>query len=183
MNVTKQPADAPLVEVILEDHRWEAAGLEELAERSARAALLTLGLDPAGFEIALLAGSDARIAELNADFRGKPQPTNVLSWPAAELGAAGDGGTPEPPEPGSGLPESLGDIALAWETCRREAEEAGKPLADHLIHLVVHGTLHLLGYDHQRDGDATLMEDLERKILARLGVADPYEEPAGERIA
>ena len=169
--------------MILEDPRWEAAGLEALAERAARAALTALGLDPAGFEIALLGASDARISELNADFRGKPQPTNVLSWPAAELGAAAEGATPAPPVPGRGMPESLGDIALAWETCCAEAAAAGKPLADHLTHLVLHGTLHLLGYDHQRDGDATLMEELERKILARLGVADPYEAPTGERIA
>jgi probable rRNA maturation factor len=186
---TPAPPEQVLVEVILEDPRWEAVGgsgggLETLAERAARGALEFLGLEPAGFEIALLAASDARIAELNADFRGKPQPTNVLSWPAEERGPAVEGAAPMPPAPGEpGLPESLGDIALAWETCMREAQEAGKPLADHLTHLVVHATLHLLGYDHERDGDATLMEDLERKILARLGVADPYGEAAGERIA
>jgi probable rRNA maturation factor len=187
MSATKPPPPAeapPLVEVIAEDPRWEAAGLDALAERAACAVLERFGLTPAGFEIALLAGSDARIADLNADFRGKPRPTNVLSWPAEERGAAAEGGVPALPAPGrAGLPESLGDIALAWETCAREAAEAGKPLADHLTHLVVHATLHLLGYDHERDGDATLMEDLERKILARLGVADPYDEAVGERIA
>ncbi len=183
MSATKPPPAEPLVEVILEDDRWQVAGIEALADRAARAVLAQLGLAPRGFEIALLAASDARVAALNADFRGKPRPTNVLSWPSAERAAAAEGGVPALPVPGGDLPESLGDIALAWETCAREAVEAGRPLADHLTHLVVHASLHLFGYDHARDGDATLMEDLERKILARLGVADPYGEEAGERIA
>ena len=173
----------PLVEVVIEDDRWEAVGLPALAERAGRAVLGRLGLPPGGFELALLAASDARIAGLNADFRGKPQPTNVLSWPAEELAAEAEGGAPSPPLAGTAeAPESLGDIALAWETCAREAAEAGRPLADHLTHLVVHGLLHLLGYDHLRDGDAAVMERLEIEILASLGVADPYEEVAVERI-
>lgn len=178
MSATKQSAEPPpepLVEVLVEDEGWAAVGLETLAERAARAALGELGLDPAGFEIALLAASDARIAALNADFRGMPQSTNVLSWPSTERGAMQEGAAPALPAPGRAGPESLGDIALARETCVREASEAGKRLGDHVTHLVVHATLHLLGYDHDRDGDATLMESLERKILARLGVADPYD--------
>lgn len=165
----------PLTDVVIEDPRWDAAGLENLAERAARATLAALALPPDGFEIVVMGGDDARISALNADFRGKPQPTNVLSWPADELGAETEGADPERPEPGDpDDPEPLGDIALAWETCVREAQEAGKPLADHVTHLVVHGVLHLLGHDHQRDGDATLMEGLETAILAELGVPDPY---------
>ncbi len=68
----------------------------------------------------------------------------------------------------------LGDLAIAFETCAREAQEAGKTMADHVTHLIVHGTLHLLGYDHLRDGDATLMENLETEILGKMGIADPY---------
>jgi len=163
-----------LVDTVPEDARWESIGLDALAERAARAALTRLGLPAEGFEIVLLGADDARVAALNADFRGKPQPTNVLSWPAAERGAAEEGAAPPPPAPGEDEPEPLGDIALAWETCAREAAQAGKPMADHVTHLVIHAVLHLLGYDHQRDGDATLMERLEAEILAGLGIADPY---------
>ena len=162
------------MDTVVEDDRWESLGLAALAEGAARAALGRLGLPPGGFEIVLLGADDARIAALNADFRGKPVPTNVLSWPAAERGAAAEGGMPEPPLPGEQAPEPLGDVALAWETCAAEAEAAGRPMADHVAHLVVHGVLHLLGYDHVRDGDAALMERTEAEILATLGVADPY---------
>jgi probable rRNA maturation factor len=85
------------------------------------------------------------------------------------------GEAPEPPEPGAAEdPESLGDIAIAWETCAREAVEQDKPMAEHVTHLIVHGVLHLLGYDHIEDEDAALMEGLEVRILASLGVSDPY---------
>lgn len=165
---------AELVETVVEDSRWEALGLAALAERAAGAALRHLGLAPEGFEIALLGTSDARIAALNADFRGRERPTNVLSWPAAEPAPRAEGARPAPPPPGGGEPEPLGDIALAYETCAAEAGAAGTPLPDHVTHLVVHGVLHLLGYDHERDGDATLMEGLEAEILATLGIGDPY---------
>jgi probable rRNA maturation factor len=85
------------------------------------------------------------------------------------------GEAPDLPEPGEADdPESLGDIAIAWETCAREAEAQGKPMANHVTHLLVHGVLHLLGYDHVEDEDALLMEGLEVRILASLGVSDPY---------
>ncbi|MBN8187687.1 rRNA maturation RNase YbeY [Salipiger thiooxidans] len=158
-----------LTDTLLEDDRWQEAGLEVLAETAARATLTALDLDPDGFEIAILACDDARIAELNGDFRDKPTPTNVLSWPSEERDPE------ELPEPGlPGMPEELGDIAIAWETCLREAGEQDKPLSAHLTHLIVHATLHLLGYDHIRDEDATVMETLEVEILGKLGVANPY---------
>jgi probable rRNA maturation factor len=163
-----------LVDTVIEDPRWEAAGLPALADAAARATLSRLGLVPGGYEIVLLGADDARVSALNADFRGKPRPTNVLSWPSEDRASKADGAPPEPPEPGAGEPEPLGDIALAWETCAAEAAAAAKPLSDHVTHLVVHGTLHLLGYDHERDGDASLMERLETEILASLGVDDPY---------
>ncbi|TRD16664.1 rRNA maturation RNase YbeY [Palleronia caenipelagi] len=156
------------VDVVFEDPRWEEAGLEDWAGIAARATAAHLGLDEV--EMVVLGCDDARIAELNADFRGKPQPTNVLSWPSEERGAEAEGGAPLPPED----PE-IGDIALAWETMVAEAEAAGISLHNHSLHLIIHGMLHLLGYDHIRDGDAELMELLETQILATLGVAPPYE--------
>lgn len=166
----------PLVDTLIEDARWAAFGLEDLAEEAARATLRAIGLSAEGFEISLLGCDDRRIAGLNADFRGKPRPTNVLSWPSEERGADADGGNPQRAQPGAvGMPEELGDIAIAWETCEREAAEQGKPLRDHVAHLLVHGTLHLLGYDHIRDGDAALMEATEIRILADMGLANPYE--------
>jgi probable rRNA maturation factor len=164
-----------LVETVIEDARWEAFGLSALAERAGRAALDGLDLPVQGFAISLMGCDDARIAALNADFRGKPQPTNVLSWPSEERAAEVAGGDPEPPEPGEADdPESLGDIAIAWETCAREAADQGKPMADHVTHLIVHGILHLLGFDHIDEADAAMMEGLEVRILASLGVSDPY---------
>ncbi|WP_377508102.1 rRNA maturation RNase YbeY [Octadecabacter sp. R77987] len=156
------------VDVIIEDKRWQAAGLEGLAETAVGATFAELGV-PDACDVSLMGCNDTRIADLNADFRGKPVPTNVLSWPSEERGADRDGGQPRPPRD----PE-LGDIAIAFETCQREAAEAGRTMAAHCTHLIVHGTLHLLGYDHERDADATLMEGLETQILGKLGIADPY---------
>jgi probable rRNA maturation factor len=152
-----------VVDVVTEDSRWADVAIDALALRASNAALARLGLDPDVIEVALLACDDARIATLNAEFRGKPAPTNVLSWPAENLSP---GDPPSDPE--------IGDIAIAFDTCAAEAEAAGKPLADHVTHLIVHGTLHLLGYDHIDDDDAALMEGLETEILGNLGLADPY---------
>ncbi|SHL89329.1 probable rRNA maturation factor [Roseovarius pacificus] len=166
-----------LTDTLIEDSRWQEAGLEDLAETAAQAALAHLGLDPADWEIAVLGCDDARIAALNADFRGKPQPTNVLSWPEDDLAPDTPGARPAPPGPEAGAgqgPSHLGDIAIAYETCQREASEAAIPPADHITHLIVHAVLHLLGYDHIRDKDATLMEQTEVAILGKLGVRDPY---------
>ncbi|MFV0493045.1 MAG: rRNA maturation RNase YbeY [Pseudorhodobacter sp.] len=166
----------PLVDIVIEDARWEDLGLSVLADRAARAALADRGLPEKGFSLCLMGCDDARIADLNADFRGKPQPTNVLSWPSGERGARIDGERPDAPCPGTSLdPEELGDIAIAWETCAAEAEAGGKPMPDHVAHLVIHGVLHLLGYDHVRNGDAELMEGIESRILEGLGIADPYQ--------
>ncbi|MCZ0812785.1 MAG: rRNA maturation RNase YbeY [Pseudomonadota bacterium] len=165
-----------LTDTILEDERWQAVDLATLAETASRAALDHLGLDPDAWEIALLGCDDARIAALNADFRDRPAPTNVLSWPALDIAPPAPGARPVPPAPESGQDgdNALGDIAIAFDTCQHEAAASGKSLPDHVTHLVVHGVLHLLGYDHIRDPDATLMERTEAAILGKLGVSDPY---------
>lgn len=154
-------APAALVDSVIEDPRWEALGLAALAERAAQAALAAAGVAPEGCEISLLGADDARMAALNAAFRGKAGPTNVLSWPSEEAAAPG-------------AARFLGDLALGWETCMAEAAAAGIAPADHVTHLVAHGVLHLLGHDHGAEAEAEAMEALERKTLASLGVADPY---------
>lgn len=142
---------------------------QALARAAARTAL-TLGMAQCGpptqtaVEIGVRLADDAAQQRLNRDWRGIDRPTNVLAFPAWERGA------PLPAE----APLLLGDVVLAFETVAREAEAQGKPLADHLSHLVVHGVLHLLGYDHVTEAEAVAMEALETTILARLGVPDPY---------
>lgn len=164
-----------VADLVIEDDRWQALDLGNLAERAFRAALAGAGIDPEGYEIALLAADDARIADLNHEFRARAAATNVLSWPAADLAPDIEGGTPAPPPaPDGPFGESLGDIAIAYQTCRSEARAAGISFSDHVSHLLVHGCLHLLGYDHVSDKDAALMEGLEVAILAKLGIANPY---------
>lgn len=162
------------LDITIEDSRWQDAGLADLAEEAVAAVLAHFALDPEMCEISLLACDDAEIAGLNAEFREKSAPTNVLSWPAEERAAEKDGGMPLPPEPDFTGEIPLGDIAISYGTCAREAAEAGKPLSDHTRHLIVHGMLHLLGYDHIRDRDAALMEGIEVLILGKMGIANPY---------
>jgi probable rRNA maturation factor len=131
--------------------------------------------DLADGAVCLLLADDAAIRDLNRDWRGKDTATNVLSFPAGDVLA---GETPAPEF--DGVPLMLGDIAMAYPTIAREAHEQGKRFADHARHLAVHGTLHLLGYDHESDAEAEIMEQLEIDILAGLGIADPY---AAERAA
>ncbi|MFY0596358.1 MAG: rRNA maturation RNase YbeY [Cognatishimia sp.] len=163
------------IDLIIEDARWAAESLQGLAEKAGAGVRLELEL-AADLEVCVMACNDVWIAELNAEFREKPTPTNVLSWPSEERGAEDEGAHPVKPE---GPDSELGDIAISYETCAREAIEAGKTFDDHVTHLLVHGILHLLGYDHIRDQDATLMEALESKILGKMGISDPYSETPG----
>lgn len=144
------------VEVEVEDEAW-AAAVPEVEAVTRRAAEAVLADRQAGGQVTVLLTDDGCIAELNARFRGKPGPTNVLSFPAAV----------------SARPH-VGDVALAYGVCAAEAEAQGKSLELHLTHLVAHGVLHLLGYDHATDAEAEEMEALERRILAGLGAPDPY---------
>ncbi|WP_298859933.1 rRNA maturation RNase YbeY [uncultured Sulfitobacter sp.] len=148
--------------------------LTSLATSAVKATLFHMQLAAEECEVTLLACDDGRITTLNAEFRDKPTATNVLSWPTQPLAPPAEGQAPPPPERGFDQMFELGDIALSYDTCAREAGAAGKPFADHLTHLIVHGTLHLLGYDHITDGDAALMERIEVEILGNLGLDDPY---------
>lgn len=157
------------VDVVIESEEWAATPeLEARVSAAAQAALHASGVttSPVG-EIAVLLTDDEGVSILNERWRGKATPTNVLSWPAVAPKLLA-------------LSPMIGDIALAYETCAREAREEHKRFADHVTHLVVHGTLHLLGYDHETDVEAEAMEALERRVLAGLGVADPYAPPSEE---
>ena len=170
-------ADDPLVDLVVEEPEWERAlpDLDLIARRAAELALDATGLAPRGFSLALLACGDDRMAALNAAFRGEAVPTNVLSWPAFALAAPAPGAPPaRPPAATGGGRVPLGDVAIAWPTVAREAEAGGLPLKNHTLHLILHGCLHLLGYDHVVPEDAELMEGLERRALARVGIPDPY---------
>lgn len=164
-----------LVDLVIEDPRWEGLPLSALAEQAAELALSHAGIETRDVEIALLACDDARIATLNSAFRGKDNATNVLSWPALDLFPDTAGGAPlrTIPDDPTG-PVALGDIAIAWETVMAEADSAGIPAEHHILHLILHACLHLLGYDHQIDTDAEIMENLEVQALASAGIASPY---------
>jgi probable rRNA maturation factor len=153
------------IDILVESEAWQALPeAEDVARRAiAFAAASTDENRWRNAELSVLFCDDATIAVLNGQWRGQEKPTNVLSFPALPLrGAAPPGRAP------------LGDIAIAYETLVREAVESGKTASAHLAHLAVHGFLHLVGYDHQIDDEAERMERLERDILARIGVADPY---------
>ena len=163
------------IDILIDAAEWEAVDLPGLAQAACEATLQVLQLTPAHFAVSLLACDDARIAELNTEFRGKPTPTNVLSWPSEDRAPQTPGTMPELPDDAlQGPPLELGDLALAFQTCAREAGEGNKPLAHHLTHLIIHVLLHCLGYDHETDPDADLMEGLETRILATMGLPDPY---------
>ena len=143
------------ITLVVEDQNWRShRGIQTRVKQAADAARKAAKLK-GGFTILL--ADDKKLRALNRDFRGKDKPTNVLSFPASDGYA--------------------GDIAIAYAVTRREAKDADKNFADHASHLVVHGVLHLAGYDHERPKDAKLMEPLEVKILKRLGIADPYASP------
>ncbi len=162
------------VDVVIEDDRWRALDLDGLAGRAVVEALGVAGISGADYEICVMGCSDARIAGLNAAFRDKGAATNVLSWPAFDLLPDPETGIPPAIPDSCGPDPGLGDIAIAFDTCEREAAEKGVPMADHVCHLVVHGCLHLLGYDHLDDIQAAVMEGLEIKALASMGVKNPY---------
>ncbi|MBB5700387.1 putative rRNA maturation factor [Ochrobactrum daejeonense] len=151
------------IDIMVEAGNWsDEPTLEALVRKSVEAGWEVLGLKSAESELSVVFTDDASIQVLNAEWRGKDKPTNVLSFPAFPVKA---GSQPGP---------MLGDIVIARQTVEREALEERKPLENHLTHLVVHGFLHLLGYDHETDEEAEVMEGKEREILHALAIPDPY---------
>lgn len=159
------------VDLAVEDPSWSAVpDLQALVERAAAAALAEAGLEPdEDLELSCLFCDDGAIRALNAQWRGMDKATNVLSFPTP-AGPASPAGVDDAP----GAEALLGDIAIAWGTVVREAEAENKRVEDHVAHLVIHGTLHLLGEDHEENAEAEAMEALERRAMARLGLPDPY---------
>lgn len=165
---------------MIEDPRWLDAGLDRLAQDTATALATRMALPEPMFEVSVLGCDDARIVVLNRDFREKDSATNVLSWPSTDRRARHAGQHPDRPDiDPNGMPVELGDIAIAYDTCTREAAAQAKPLQAHVSHLLLHGLLHLLGYDHINDADAALMEGLEVEILGKMGISDPYRHIGG----
>lgn len=151
------------IDIAVEAGDWpDESVLSAQAESACAATFAELGIEPRESELSLVFSNDASIQNLNREWRGKDKATNVLSFPAFEVA------------PGDPLPPMLGDVILAFETVSREAALEDKPFEHHLTHLLVHGLLHLLGYDHENDADADEMEGLERKTLMRLSIPDPY---------
>lgn len=159
----RAPARAVAIDLAVPCAEWRRAlpRVGDLAVAAARAALTEAGARLRGAELSLVLADDATVAALNERWRHRAGPTNVLAFSA--------GGRPD-----AAAPLLLGDVILAFETVAREAKEQGKSLADHLRHLVVHGVLHLLGHDHDAAKTARRMEALEKRVLATLGIADPY---------
>lgn len=156
------------IDFLTEDDAWLALPEREaLARGAAHAVFETLGAPEPQSELSIVFTSDEAVAELNRAWRGKAGPTNVLSFPSA-FGGAGQGVGPGPGQ------DTLGDIVLAAGVVRAEAVAQGKPLANHTVHLIIHGILHLLGHDHAEDATADAMERLEAGAMARLGLPDPY---------
>jgi probable rRNA maturation factor len=155
------------VDVLVESAQWGGIGkVKALLRRAVGAAAVELSTG--GVELAIVLTDDSAIRLLNRQWRGRNKATNVLSFPAQNAARAA-----------GRQPPLIGDIVLAYETIAREADNEGKPFAHHLAHLAVHGFLHLNGWDHQQDEDADAMEQLERRILQRLRIPDPYRPPIG----
>jgi probable rRNA maturation factor len=155
-----------MTEVLVVADCWQTEpDAEVVIHRAITTAAEMVDADTAETELAVMLTDDAGIRTLNSNWRGIDKPTNVLSFPALQPSGAGG------PD---NAPRMLGDIAIAYETTRKEADDEQKPFDHHLSHLAVHGFLHLIGYDHEKDNDAEAMEALEQEILAQLGIPDPY---------
>jgi len=160
------PFALPVTEVLVVADAWQAEpDAEAVIHRAITAAAEFVNAGIGEAELAVMLTDDAGIRTLNSNWRGIDKPTNVLSFPALP---------PSGPSGPDDAPRMLGDIAIAYQTTRQEADEEQKPFDHHLSHLAVHGFLHLIGYDHEQDDDAEDMETLEREILAQLGIPDPY---------
>jgi probable rRNA maturation factor len=157
---SRSSAKAPAIFVLIEEPRWrEEPSIVRTLRRAVRLVLTTFPTEANAKSVTILLSNNAKLRALNRSFRGKDKPTNVLSFAPADD------------------PASLGDLAMGFGTVKSEARAQKKNLGDHAAHLAMHGTLHLLGYDHEKSSEARRMEALEIELLATLGIADPYRPP------
>ena len=159
------------VDVVIEDARWKTLELKQIANQAFFETLFLLDLHHKSYACCILACDNRQIKHLNNKFRGKNCPTNVLSFPAS-LENYETKNTLTPGEANNF--HELGDIAIAFDICKKEATKSKVKFEHHVYHLIVHSVLHLLGFDHEEEENATKMEKIEVQVLAKLGISDPY---------
>ena len=161
------------IEVVVDNDCWEELDVVSLAHQGFVSVMQHFELDPEIYDVEMLACDDPCIAKLNSNFRGIKKSTNVLSWPSADRSPKNERQFPPKMAPsGEGF---LGDIAISYDTCLREVKGSERKIEHHVSHLIVHAVLHLIGYDHENDTDALLMETIEVEILRKMGITSPYK--------
>ena len=166
------------INVIFNDKRWVKIPLQEITKSALKLIIDRFLAKHNSFEVSILATNDTEIRELNKNFRGNDSGTNIISWPEKEIQSRKQGHFPvqiDKFKPDSEGIIFLGNLAISFERCSTEAEERNIYFEDHILHLLLHGCLHLIGFDHQNELDATLMENIEIRLLSGVGIKNPYE--------
>ena len=166
------------INIIFKDKRWMKIPLEEIAKGALKLIADRFAAKENNFEISILASNDNEIKELNKNFRGTDSITNIISWPEQESQSRQAGHLPIKMDKFKSDSEGiifLGNLAISFERCSTEAKEKNTYFEDHILHLLLHGCLHLIGFDHQNESDATLMENIEIRLLSGVGIKNPYE--------
>jgi probable rRNA maturation factor len=164
--------------VLFKDKRWTEVPLEEIAKTALNLIVDRFLGKNNNFEVSILASNDSEIRKLNKNFRGKNTNTNIISWPEYNPQSKQPGDFPKQINKSKSDPEGktfLGNLAISFERCSTEAEEKNINFEDHILHLLLHGYLHLVGFNHQNELDATLMENIEIRLLSGVGIKNPYE--------
>ena len=174
-----------IANIVRKDDRWKKLPLKKMAVTSLNLIVADVLQKNNDFEISILATNDPEVINLNNNFRGYNSPTNILSWPERRYERKKPGLFPQPVSKShiysDGL-NFLGNLAISFDRCSIEAAEGNLAFEDHLYHLLIHGCLHLVGFDHENELDAELMEDIEKKLLSKLGIENPYRSSIGEKL-
>lgn len=164
--------------IVYKDDRWKKIPLQKIAQSSLNLIVDKILHKEKQLEISILASNDFELAKLNKQYRGSSTPTNILAWPEHDFKRSTPGALPNYTSTSysdfEGL-DFIGNLAISFDRCSIESEETNIIFDNHLTHLLVHGCLHLIGFDHHDELDARLMEDVERKLLSELGIKNPYE--------
>ena len=174
-----------IANVVFKDNRWKKLPLKKLAMDSLNLIADDVLQKNNDFEISILATNDSEVTYLNNNFRGYNRPTNILSWPERRYERKKPGLFPQLVSTSSFYSDGsnfLGNLAVSFDRCSIEAQEENLAFEDHLYHLLIHGCLHLVGFDHENELDAELMEDIEKKLLSKLGIENPYRSSIGEKL-